>query len=265
MTPGTAKWRLGLAEHLVRYQRAAEVVQNKRVLDIGCGVGYGSHHMAEAGAAEVLGLDRSQEAVAYAKREFIHPCLDFTATELDQLELGLRRFDVITAFEIIEHLPSPESLPAKAASLLEPQGVFFVSTPNSLLRPKNPDGTPRNPFHTREFTAQEFQDILEAHFSEVSILGQCLHASYRRLESAFLLLQRESATGVGQLWSNPLVRVGRWLQTVRGRCVEPQVPLHPFPPQMEDYIWMDRELEKAPYFLGICRLPLNSLNRVATP
>ena len=51
-------------EHLVRYQLAAKLARGKKVLDIACGSGYGANILAEAGAAQVIAVDISSEAVA---------------------------------------------------------------------------------------------------------------------------------------------------------------------------------------------------------
>src|SRR5439155_24964635 len=58
-----------LNEHLARYAFAARLCRGKQVLDAGCGAGYGSAELART-AAGVLGIDRSAEAVAFARAEY---------------------------------------------------------------------------------------------------------------------------------------------------------------------------------------------------
>ena len=95
-----------LNEHLARYAFAARLCRGKQVLDAGCGAGYGSAELART-AAGVLGIDRSAEAVAFARAEYAAENLRFeqadclalqgrTDAALDSLEhalkLGYRNF-----------------------------------------------------------------------------------------------------------------------------------------------------------------------------
>src|ERR1700722_5875027 len=65
-----------LNEHLARYAFAARLSRRKRVLDAGCGAGYGSAELART-AASVLGIDCSAEAIAYARAQYPVPNLRF--------------------------------------------------------------------------------------------------------------------------------------------------------------------------------------------
>ena len=56
------------AEHLARYRWAGALVEGKRVLDAGCGTGYGSELLASQGAAEVVGVDVDADAIEAASR-----------------------------------------------------------------------------------------------------------------------------------------------------------------------------------------------------
>src|SRR5688500_15232961 len=64
--PGTHRGELMEAEHYARYFWASALVAGRRVLDAGCGVGYGSRLLHGAGAAEVVGLDVSADAIQAA-------------------------------------------------------------------------------------------------------------------------------------------------------------------------------------------------------
>src|SRR5688572_17038072 len=57
-------------EHVYRYRFAASYAPGRRVLDIACGEGYGSAALLKAGAASVIGVDISAEAVAHARRKY---------------------------------------------------------------------------------------------------------------------------------------------------------------------------------------------------
>src|SRR6476620_9960902 len=61
-----------LNEHMARYAFAARLSRRKQVLDAGCGAGYGAAELART-AAGVLGVDRSAEAIAFARAEYPAP------------------------------------------------------------------------------------------------------------------------------------------------------------------------------------------------
>ena len=93
-------------QHLSRYQFALQYVDGKKVLDAGCGTGYGVDIIASK-ASEAIGVDMSEEAVNYArqncKRENVKFCVG-DATHLDFLKD--KEFDVVLSFEAIEHVPN---------------------------------------------------------------------------------------------------------------------------------------------------------------
>jgi 2-polyprenyl-3-methyl-5-hydroxy-6-metoxy-1,4-benzoquinol methylase len=102
-------------------------VNGKRLLDVGCGLGYFVQR-AQAAGAEAYGCELSPVAVRYAQDR-----LGLRTVQLGALEhLGYRRgsFDVITLWDVIEHLRDPFPVIRCAASLLRPSGVLFIQTPN---------------------------------------------------------------------------------------------------------------------------------------
>ena len=79
---------------------------------------------------------------------------------------------LITAFEVIEHLENWRQLLAEAKRALHPDGVFLVSTPNTLYYAEARAKIGPNPFHVHEFEFAEFRDALDGFFPNVSILLQ---------------------------------------------------------------------------------------------
>ena len=73
------------AEHVVRYLFASRFVRGRRVLDLGSGVGYGSDMLKSAGATEVIGIDRSREAVAYGLEHHAHFAPDYLMADAELL------------------------------------------------------------------------------------------------------------------------------------------------------------------------------------
>jgi 2-polyprenyl-3-methyl-5-hydroxy-6-metoxy-1,4-benzoquinol methylase len=157
---------LQLAWHTPRYDFGACFVEGKRVLDAGCGEGYGSARLAET-ATEVLGVDYSPAAVAHAHAKYVRPNLRYQVMDLRNLTVD-GPFDVITCFEVLEHLDDHEAFLGSLAQLLAAEGTLVLSTPNKGYY----QGEADNEYHVRETTPAELRRMLGAHFSEVELLGQ---------------------------------------------------------------------------------------------
>src|SRR5436305_219675 len=92
-----------LNEHLARYTFAARLARGKRVLDAGCGAGYGSAELAHA-AQSVVGIDCAMEAVGFAREHYRLPNLQFEQASCTALPHKDSSFDLVVGFEVIEHL-----------------------------------------------------------------------------------------------------------------------------------------------------------------
>ncbi|MBI5084258.1 MAG: methyltransferase domain-containing protein [Acidobacteria bacterium] len=158
-------------EHMARYAFAARLARNKRVLDIGCGAGYGSAHLAQT-AEHVLGLDVSEAAVESARGRYQAPNLQFLAAPAQQIPLDDHSFDLIVAFEVIEHLEDWPALLDQARRLLAPGGQFVVSTPNRDYYAETRRLAGPNPFHVHEFDFEEFRRELSLVFPSVTLFLQ---------------------------------------------------------------------------------------------
>src|SRR5215468_4689112 len=92
-----------LNEHMARYTFAARLARGKRVLDAGCGAGYGSAELARW-AQSVAGVDLSSEAVDFARENYPLPNVRFEQGSCTALPYAAESFDLVVAFEVIEHL-----------------------------------------------------------------------------------------------------------------------------------------------------------------
>jgi 2-polyprenyl-6-hydroxyphenyl methylase/3-demethylubiquinone-9 3-methyltransferase len=111
-------------------------LENKTVLDVGCGAGILSESLAQHGAA-VVGIDASNELIvaarAHAEQSKLN--INYAAITLeDYLAIEDRKFDVITCMELIEHVPDPIKLINDCAYALKPGGKLFISTLNRTAK-----------------------------------------------------------------------------------------------------------------------------------
>ncbi len=83
-----------------------------------------------------------------------------------------QRFDLITAFEVIEHLDDWRGMLSSARGALTERGLFLVSTPNKPLYAEARGESGGNPFHVHEFEYAEFREALERVFPHVEMLVQ---------------------------------------------------------------------------------------------
>jgi O-antigen biosynthesis protein len=153
------------AEHRARYWWAAQWVPGKRVLDAGCGTGYGTAMLADGRPDSLVGVDISDDAVADA-REKLGEDVEFVRADVHDLPFDTASFDVVACFEVIEHLDRQPDAIAELKRLLRPGGVLLISSPNRDVY------TPGNPHHVREYRPEELRSELEARFENVKLYRQ---------------------------------------------------------------------------------------------
>ncbi len=124
--------RIGWIEARIRARFGAAPV---RVLEVGCGGGLAAEALARHGH-EVLGLDAAGAAIEAARAHAAGAGLDLTyrAGTAEELVAEGRRFPVVLALEVIEHVADPEAFLATLARLVEPGGLVFLSTLNRTRR-----------------------------------------------------------------------------------------------------------------------------------
>jgi ubiquinone/menaquinone biosynthesis C-methylase UbiE len=155
-------------EHVARYLFAARMAPGRRVLDAGCGSGYGADVLARE-AREVLGIDNSDEAIAYARAHYGAANMRFERASCLEIPAPDGSFDLVVAFEIIEHLSDWRRFLREVRRVLAPEGKFLVSTPNQIYYAEARVELGPNPFHVHEFEYSEFQRELEAVFPRVTL------------------------------------------------------------------------------------------------
>ena len=158
-------------EHVARYAFAARLARLKRVLDTGCGAGYGSAELARV-ALSVTGLDLAAEAIGEARARYTLPNLRLVQGDGNALPFRPGSFDLVVAFELIEHLDNWGGFLEEVRRVLAPSGQAILSTPNKLYYTASRGKSGPNPYHVHEFEFDEFRAELERVFPHVSFFLQ---------------------------------------------------------------------------------------------
>jgi SAM-dependent methyltransferase len=214
--------------HLAVYEWIARRVAGRRVVDMACGEGYGSDVLAGS-AASVVGVDANPDAHEHARLRYVRPNLRF---ERDLVESFAEPCDAIVFLQTIEHVEDAGAILDHFREMLPPGGVAYVSTPNLLtLAPPGAEKSD-NPWHVKEYRADEFRRLCEARFRTVEVLG-LFHA--RKLRG------HEIAIGLG--WDAVHRRLG---------LTEPFYDRFNPAIAASDFVLRPRRLERALDFLAIC-------------
>lgn len=157
-------------EHVTLYQRNLNYVENKFVLDIACGVGWGTELLAK-GAKFVIGVDVDAPSIEYAKKEYTGDNFRFVQGSILSIPFPDQLFDVVNSIETFEHVKryEIETLVSECYRVLKPGGLFIFSTPDGSqfeYQPKNE--TEYVGYHFWHYTKDELEKLL-AVFSRVNI------------------------------------------------------------------------------------------------
>ena len=159
-----------LALHLDRYQFAATQATGGRILDIACGVGYGTNLLFDtaSGCQYALGVDTDHDSITYAKSRYQKEGIAFERGEAMTFT-STEPFDSIVTLETVEHLPDPKSFIKHLMSLLRPGGKLIASVPTTPT-------VDANPYHLHDFTEHSIRRMA-AQFPLKEV------ASYRQVQT----------------------------------------------------------------------------------
>lgn len=175
-----------LMSHLCAYRTAASHAAGRRVLEIGCGSGYGAYYLAHV-AREVTAINVNREALDRAQALFRRANLTYVDMEGTRLDFPDGRFDVVGSFQVIEHIPEPSlrTFLTEIARVLAPGGVCVISTLNVDHNRKGAASYQKPSFHEKEFSPAELRTLLDGVFPFVELHGLYptgRHRAYQRLK-----------------------------------------------------------------------------------
>ncbi len=175
--------------HIARYMLACPLVRpGDVVLDVACGLGYGSAILAAGSpCGRVIGVDNSDYAIDYALANYAasYPLIEFHKSDAAGLEfLADNSVDMAVSMETLEHVPDPAGFLKEVKRVLRPSGRLIVSVPNDWT---DETGRDPNPHHLHVYTwdklraelGREF--LLEQRFAQVAGGGMKLSDQPRQL------------------------------------------------------------------------------------
>ncbi len=176
--PGFAAMRKIARQHVRMLRRSLRAVQGLRLLDVGCSSGLFLDQARTAGF-EVHGAELSADTAAFARSHF---GLEVHAGDWREAGYAEGSFDVITLFDVIEHLPDPFAELVAIRRLLKPGGLLLQSTPNidglfprlSYALAKRLDywPHPEPPHHLYQFSDRTLSEMTERAGYEVTRVDQ---------------------------------------------------------------------------------------------
>lgn len=156
--------------HESDYLCVANIVKDNDVLDLGCNCGYGTNILSDS-CRSIIGVDVSPSAIEAARLHYQSPNVSFQLIDGVRLPFDDHSFDVITSFQVLEHLVDYEIYFTEIIRVLKPSGLLLLTTPNAEIRVL-PGTKPWNRFHVHEFRGDELDEIIRMYFPFTQVLGQ---------------------------------------------------------------------------------------------
>ncbi|HEX2897326.1 MAG TPA: class I SAM-dependent methyltransferase [candidate division Zixibacteria bacterium] len=162
--------QIQVLRHLFVYEHVrSRLNPNDKVLDLGFGEGYGTAFLADS-CKEIIGVDVEPKVVDYANERYQKDNCHFLKYDGKTLPFENSTFDLVTSFQVIEHIDNEPLFVSEIHRVLKSGGRALLTTPNKATRLK-PGQKPFNRFHKREYYWHELQKVLSQSFSTVNVWG----------------------------------------------------------------------------------------------
>lgn len=183
------KLREMFLEDVKKWRGFPKQIRRPTVVDVGCGIGIGANILSQE-AEFVYGIDSNAETISFARQLFERqknniyytPQISFDVVDATNEPREFMEFDYVTCIEVIEHIPSADSLSLikflnrfvkkdkKGAPLDgDERTKIYLSTPNRQ-NPSLQKDTPRNEHHCFEPTPAEMYEFLIKQYKYVTVL-----------------------------------------------------------------------------------------------
>jgi SAM-dependent methyltransferase len=155
--------------HAKAYEFASKYGRDRKILDLGCGSGSGAVYLSDFGC--VTAIDVERDLVTMLPSIWPNAKVEWQHLSGVALPFGDASFDLVTSFQVIEHVLDQRYFLKEIRRVLRRNGIALITTPNRLLR-LGPWQRPWNPYHIRELTQWQLSSLFKsAGFTDVQILG----------------------------------------------------------------------------------------------
>jgi SAM-dependent methyltransferase len=246
--------------HLSDYMRARQLVSNRDVLDLGCNNGYGTNILGGR-CKRIVGVDVSSTAIAAATSKYQSDNVSFRQIDGRVLPFSDDSFDVITSFQVIEHLSDYQAYFSEIRRVLRPAGTLLLTTPNACIRVL-PGARPWNRFHIREFRPDELLQLVRSQFEFGQVVGQFAEEGTYAIEYDRCIRARDSGSRKSEKSLRELVSpllpqaIKHLIQRAlsAAHADKQEFPSDDFKKahNIEDFFYSERRLEESLSLVALC-------------
>ncbi|MEW5720580.1 MAG: class I SAM-dependent methyltransferase [Chloroflexota bacterium] len=203
-------------KHLALYKFVASYTARKRVLDLGCGEGYGSDALAHT-ARLIVAADRDAAGIGRARQKYTRANLAFVVCDAQALPFRAASFEAVVSFGMIAHIPNARKYLEEIKRVNAAAGVAIISTPNRVLR--------LLPFQQlwhrsclREYAARDLARVVGAVFPRTQLCG--ITATSAVLEIEKRRVRPSSFVAYPKMLAHMIVPTS-WLNQIKARLPRP--------------------------------------------
>jgi SAM-dependent methyltransferase len=169
--------------HLFAYEFAKKIIpENSKVLEIGCGEGYGAAYLANnRPTLNIVAIDVDKGSISHAEDKYSQENCIYRHYDGHKIPYQESTFDAAICFQVIEHIDDDQKFVSEIYRILKPNGILIMTTPNKIYRLK-PGQKPWNLYHIREYYPVELFQLCKSSFVHVEVMGVVGDEEIQRLE-----------------------------------------------------------------------------------